>query len=131
MRRKEVLLAAVIGGVVGALLVMAMGSITPIGAQNYVKDAEFGEITCRILRGVDHKGKTVVKIQNLDVRPLDGGGILLFGKNGRAGSLIGTDKHGGTVSLSDTDGESRVIMRINEFGDGVISTWDKNGYLVK
>ena len=71
MRRKEVLLAAVIGGVVGALLVMAMGSITPIGAQNYVKDAEFGEITCRILRVVDHKGKTVVKIQNLDVRPLE------------------------------------------------------------
>ena len=44
MTRKEALIA-VIGGVVGAVLVMAAGSISPLGAQNGVRDAEFGKIT--------------------------------------------------------------------------------------
>ena len=35
MRRKEVLFA-VIGGIVGAVLVMAAGSFSPLGAQNEV-----------------------------------------------------------------------------------------------
>ena len=41
MRRKEALYA-VVGGVVGAVLVMVAGSFSPLGAQNELKDAEFG-----------------------------------------------------------------------------------------
>ena len=39
MKRKEALIA-VIGGVVGAVLVMAVGSFAPLGAQNEAADAE-------------------------------------------------------------------------------------------
>ena len=48
MRRKEVLIA-VIGGVVGAVLVMVMGSLSPLGAQNELRDVEFAKITGRRL----------------------------------------------------------------------------------
>ena len=46
MLRKEILIA-VIGGVIGAVLAMAAGSIAPLGAQNEVKDAVFATIECR------------------------------------------------------------------------------------
>ena len=46
MRKKEALFA-VISGVVGAVLAMAGGAVLPLGAQNEVRDAEFGTITCR------------------------------------------------------------------------------------
>ena len=45
MERKE-MFCAVIGGIVGAVLTMTAGSFAPLGAQNGVKDAEFGTITC-------------------------------------------------------------------------------------
>ena len=49
MRRKEVLFG-VLCGVVGAVLVMVAGSFSPLGAQNELKDAEFGTITCESIR---------------------------------------------------------------------------------
>ena len=55
MRRKEVLFA-VIGGVVGAVLTLAAGSFSPIGAQNEVGNAEFDTITCRALKVESPKG---------------------------------------------------------------------------
>ena len=48
MKRREVLFA-VIGGVVGAVLVLAAGAFAPLGAQNEAADAEFDTITCRKL----------------------------------------------------------------------------------
>ncbi|MDE0301206.1 MAG: hypothetical protein OXN17_21465 [Candidatus Poribacteria bacterium] len=43
MKRKEALFA-VIGGVVGAVLVMAAGLFSPLRTQREVTDAEFGTI---------------------------------------------------------------------------------------
>ena len=48
--KQDAIYAAIIGGVVGAVLVMAAGSFAPLGAQNDVKDAEFGTITCDEVR---------------------------------------------------------------------------------
>ena len=45
MRRKELLLA-VVGGVVGAVLTMAAGLYSPLGAQNELEGVEFRTITC-------------------------------------------------------------------------------------
>ena len=41
------MLFAVIGGVVGGVLVMAAGWLSPLGAQNEVRDAKYDSITCR------------------------------------------------------------------------------------
>jgi len=40
-----------------------------------------------------------------------------------------TDKNGGRLNVfGKVDNESRVVVGINEYGNGVVSTWDKNGY---
>ena len=223
MRRKEVLYA-VIGGVVGAVLVMAAGSFSPLGAQNDVAAAEFGTITCRRLvvrydgfpyateinpisvtvsdedgrsatlrahgvsvRGENGKGKAAMTVMGEHVAVSlsgedgegkaamtvmgehvavslsgedgegsvymtvgdrsgvvtvggeegevfmtvnDHGGIVTVGgKDGEGSALMALDENGGYVGVfgkgSDT---TRAIMAVNEYGNGAVSTWDKNGY---
>ena len=39
------------------------------------------------------------------------------------------NKHGGSVSVFGKGSDSsRAIMTVNEYGNGAVSTWDKNGY---
>ena len=196
MRRKEVLFA-VIGGVVGAVLVMAVGLFSPLGAQNEVPDAEFGTITCsklvvrydgsRLATEIDpsfvkvQANERSVRLNAFGVRVLgedgkgsayvtvdeDGGVVRVEGKEDRMGSakmavgenggrrkwrsvkmavgknggFVGvggnagggaemiTDEHGGHVSVyGKGSGEARAAMGVTEYGNGAVSTWDKNGY---
>lgn len=77
MCRKRVLFAlfAVIGGVVGAVLVMASGSFSPLGAQSESK-GNFDEITCRKIRVVASDGKLAVLISSRY-----GGRVSMVGKD--------------------------------------------------
>ena len=123
MKRREVLFA-VIGGVVGAVLVMAAGAIAP-----EVKDAKFREVACRALKVVDAAGESVV---SMSAAPL--GGVVLVGdKNGNLMVSIGVSERGGLVAVSSKLGEQgflrrqRVVMTTNEYGDGEVLTWNRNG----
>ena len=44
-----------IGGVFGAVLVMAAGLLFPLGAQNDVKDSEFGKVSCIGLKNLPRR----------------------------------------------------------------------------
>lgn len=209
MRRKESLYA-VIGGIAGALLTMAMGLIAPLGAQN--ENATFDNITCSslIVDNEDKKvfisdgeiwaqndealimihedqirvyndgkmvgleigeqgGKIVVEGQTSGRQRKDGtfemtshdgkkveigignhgGYVIARGKRGAAQigigeyggdiSMVGdndnepiiwmrTNENGGNIALYGNDGKQRVGMGVNEYGNGAVSTWDKNGY---
>ena len=193
MRRKEALYA-VIGGVVGAALVMAAGSFSPLGAQNE-SDANFGKITCEelevvsvigrvnisnamilvkndlpgdVLRGTileGTPGTTLITGGRVDVTGEDdmaqvqictderGGLISVHGKRGsEAQVMIDVKDHGGRVAalgdgqsgvgmsivengglvlVTDNDGDTKVVLGVNEYGTGMINTWDKNGYRLK
>ena len=49
-------------------------------------------------------------------------------KNLRSAQLA-ISEHGGSVRVfGKGDGKSRAITTVNEYGNGAISTWDKNGY---
>ena len=61
MNRKASLYA-VIGGVVGVVLTMAVGLFAPLGAQTEVRDAEFESITCRRIWMIDDDSKLAVGI---------------------------------------------------------------------
>ena len=182
--KRELIYAAVIGGVVGAVLVMAAGSFSPLGAQNDVADAEFGTITCRRLvvrydgfpyateinpisvtvsdedgrsaklraHGVDvvgTGGKTMVRLGGSE----DGGVVVVRGKDGEGTAQMAIIEDGGFVAVCGKDGEKaaqmavienggdvsvygrgdapislRAAMNVNEYGNGAINTWDKNGY---
>lgn len=42
---------------------------------------------------------------------------------------LSANRNGGRLSIyGKTDDNSRVVVGINEYGNGVVSTWDKNGY---
>ena len=41
---------------------------------------------------------------------------------------IDTDEYGGSVSVTNNQGAPRAVMGVNAFGNGVVATWDKNGY---
>ena len=137
---------AVIGGVVGAVLTMAVCSVMPIGAQN--GDATFGKITCTELAVVDAVGRAQVVVRYDE----NGGRLTVVDKSYEGGTMIGVDQKGrGTISVSSAEirvaammhvgddgghitvygkGETgtRVAIGVNEYGNGGVSTWDKNGY---
>ena len=35
---------------------------------------------------------------------------------------------GGYVRVFDKDGKTRAVMDTDEYGNGAVSTWDKNGF---
>ena len=101
MRRKEVLYA-VIGGVVGSVLTMAVGSFSPLGAQNEVEDAEFDTITCRRMKVVDpDSGYTKV---TLGIHGPSG----FIAVKGEPSSGLFVETAGVFISASEDRGEVRV-----------------------
>ena len=57
----------------------------------------------------------------------NGGLITVRGANGFA--QISIDEHGGVMSVFGKGSDkSRAVMGVNEYGNGAVSTWDKNGY---
>ena len=133
-------LYAVIGGVVGAVLTMAVCSVMPVGAQN--GDTTFGVITCTGLKVVDAEGNPSVTLMDV----LDDGMVVVNGKAG-GGVILHVNDHGGRVDVFskaiDNDygrGDDfstqidrlhnaiRASMGVNEYGNGAVDTWDKNGY---
>lgn len=165
MQRKE-MFYAVIGGIVGAVLTMAAGSFSPLGAQNEVRDAEFRAITCQSIIIKDLGGRVGV---STIIGPLgvvvdgdngfvsltanqSGGYVNVYG-TGQGGAAMGVNENGGIVYVRDKDdkncaqigvtehggrievlgkgnGKSQASMGVNEYGNGAVSTWDKNGYRI-
>ena len=137
--KRELIYAAVIGGVVGAVLVMAAGSIAPLGAQNEAADAEFGTITCSklVVRydgfpysteidmfGVDMVGTgglTMVKLTGTE----NGGAVLVYGKEGGGSAGMEIDEDGGAVRVYGKDGRA-ATMGIGKNG-GSVDVFGKDG----
>ena len=127
-------LYAVIGGIVGSLVTLAVCSFAPLGAQSE-EDVNFDVVTCRELRVVDSKGKHHVSI----VIEEHGGSVGVYGETGvalmtiderggrinvsgnRGGAWMSIGGHGGFVSVHDTDGKE---------GGGVLMGVEKHGGMV-
>ena len=46
---------------------------------------------------------------------------------GKAAEMEVTE-HGGRIDVFNNQGENRAVMSVNEYGNGAVSTWDKQGY---
>ena len=110
-------------------------------AQSYNHD-----ITCGGLKIVDEKGITRVYmnayggIGYCDAEgktrvTIGSDGVFVFRKGGgtRAAEMS-IDEHGGVVAVYNTGSrfthltqDKRASMSVNAFGNGAVSTWDKNG----
>ena len=136
MTRKEAL-CAVIGGVVGAVLVMAVGSFAPLGAQSEVADAEFGTITCSKLVVRDNRLMPIIRTEidtfGVNVSGKDGRsaelgavGLFVYGKEGVGSrALVIVGENGGAVRVGK-DGGGSARMTITEDG-GLVTVHGKDG----
>ena len=134
MQRKE-MSYAVIGGVIGAVLTMATGSFSPLGAQNVVKDVEFGTITCRKLRVIEAGVDTIIckKIWVVDsdnklavgIGTNEHGGTIAVGKPGKGSAEMIIDEHGAVVAVRGKDGKSGAAMSLTELG-GTVFVYGKD-----
>ena len=80
-----------IGGIVGAVLTMAVSHVMPIGAQN--GDATFGEITCTGIKVKNAEGENKVLLGTHE----DNGVVIVKGKAGSVSLMI--SEQGGDVSV--------------------------------
>ena len=141
MRRKEALYA-VIGGVVGAILTMVVGSFSPLGAQSQ-SDVSFGKITCKELAvenpdgavwifprpedgGVDVYGKDGKIMASISVIG-NGGFVGVYGKDGSTAANMFIGEHGGQVAVYGGDRKSAAVMVISEVDGGMVGVSDNNG----
>ncbi len=73
----------------------------------------------------DAKGNGRILLSYYD--KMNAGLVQIIGENGSA--QITVDEYGGDVSVfGKGSDESRAVMGVNEYGNGAVSTWDKNGY---
>ena len=49
-------------------------------------------------------------------------------KRNTGAASMAVNEYGGAVSVLGKDGEARGVMSVNEYDNGTVSTWDKNGY---
>ena len=55
----------------------------------------------------------------------------MFGKDNRSASMTIND-HGGAVAVyGKGSDESRTLLGVDEYSNGALGTWDKNGYRLK
>lgn len=57
-----------------------------------------------------------------------GGSFTTFGKGGKLGAVMSDSEYGGKIGVFNNQGKNRAVMSVNEYGNGAVSTWDKNGY---
>ena len=72
----------------------------------------------------DEVGATMVVL----ARDERGGFINVSGKDSLSGVSLRNLEHGGRVSTSSSLGKAWAVMGINEYGNGAVSTYDKNGH---
>ena len=65
------------------------------------------------------------------------GGVVVYDKDGGeaemrtyedSGRVRVRGKDGGRIEVLNNQGEDRAVMGVNAYGNGAVSTWDKNGY---
>ena len=120
MRRKEALIA-VVGGIVGAILTMVVGSFSPLGAQSR-SDGKFNTITCTELNVVDAEGNSRVWLTSSS----DNGLVYIEGKSGSRIRLAAYESAGGQVSIRGTEGEE-VSLLTTIGGSAEVAVYDRAG----
>ncbi len=113
MRAKEVLYA-VIGGIVGTVLTMAVGALAPLGAQDESVDLNARKITCRALDVVDEKGNLHAGLNFSEF----GGSVFVVGKQGK-GAEMHVTKYGGAVFVWGKEAKGGAAMHLDGFGGKV------------
>ena len=145
MKRKICVRSMVLGAVI-MLIGLGVGAMIspPLSAQ---RNGVFGEIQCTKLTVVDNMGRPAVVLASSE----EGNVIALAGKQGKAAIgllshedvgnslticnkqgeevvMLHSTEYGGRVDVLNNQAKPRATMGVNEYGNGAVSTWDRNGY---
>ena len=143
MKYREKLGYIALGGFLMLVGMLTAGLFAPLGAQNEVRDTEFGTITCRHIDVVDEEGnlrvmlgtigtKGLVSVLGKDFRVVaemnsheHGGAVIVRGKGGGQAEMSGTER-GGWIAVSGKEesvqGQASVphaVMTLKERGGSV------------
>ena len=103
MKYREKLGYIGLGGFLMLIGMLAAGLFSPLGAHNEVRDAEFGEITCRRIRVVDSDGKYAVVIGDM-------GYVTVYGDEDSGSATMSVSETGGSFWVTEKDGEIRFAV---------------------
>ena len=110
------------GGVVSIFEVGRMGSLSELLKATQIK-LECSRQSSGIMVGTTTSSPQVSLTANADEAA-----ISVFG-DADTGAGMDFDEYGGRVSVFGAEGKRfRAIMGVAENGNGVVTTWDKNGY---
>ena len=89
-----------------------------------------------VLATDEHGGSVVVRgkdeIKGEVYLSEDGQVVIKPGKKAKGGVRLGIDGYGGLVNITGKSEEaSRVLLGVNQYGNGSVNTWDKDGYRQK
>ena len=112
---KNLVISGIVGGVIGSLLTALI--VSPITAQR----DKFGTIQCDQLEVVDADGVVGVVLSIGEH-----GGRIDVVKDDISKVVLHITEHGGVAAVRDNDGKLGVSLFNDEYGNGAVSTWDKN-----
>ncbi len=125
MLRKQVLVA-VIGGIVGAALTMAVGRFALPGGKNQSYSV-FEKIICRELEVVDSEGNRRVELsEGMSEEGLWGGSVVVYGKDATPRARMISAEDGGVIGVVGKNLNAGVSMVIHK-GGGIIALADADG----
>ena len=75
----------------------------------------------------DEQGGRVEVLAYIETGFPSASGQFLSGTRKTTAAMF-TGEHGGRVSVYNNQGKNCAAMGVNEYGNGGVSTWDKNGY---
>ena len=96
------------------------GVVLAAGRARLSSRPERGDITCTGLKVVDEEGV-------LRVGLMDEGIASVLDKDGKAKVAMTVDENRGHVVVYGKNAESKASMGVDDYGNGAVSTWDKNG----
>ena len=146
MKTKQKFFYMVLGGVLSVAVLLIGMAISPLTAE---RNGSFGKITCTGLTVVNSAGIPIVRLSSLggiNISHADGtlavalnnsippdclgGYVAVYSKDETGAAIMSINKNGGFVSIYSKDGgKARGAMVVDKYGNGAVSTWDKNGYL--
>ena len=89
-----------------------------------------GAITLRTVEGIRREGKGSESKAIMGIGE-NGGSIAVWEKDAEPRTLVGSDKRGGKVIVLGKEGKAKTVVGVNEYGNGAVSTWDRNGNRLK
>ena len=85
-----------------------------------------GKVACSQLKVIGPDNKTGIL---LEADNPQGGEIAIVGEDGSTVAKLASGDYGGRlVIFGKQGGTSRALVGVNEYGNGVVNTWDKRGY---